>query len=71
MDKTIFLKNIKFLRDKLGFRQDEVAAALGMAERSYSNKENGKSAFRDTELFLLLELFKVDNLIALFTVPLY
>jgi len=36
--------NIRFVREKLGLKQGEVAKAVGIAQATYCNIENGKSA---------------------------
>lgn len=60
MEHTIFCQNIKALRMKFGYRQEDVAAALGVTRAAYTYKEGGKVQFSINELPTLAKLFGVE-----------
>lgn len=44
---------IKGYRNFLGLTQEQLGEKLGISKQSYNNKENGKTAFTDSEKILI------------------
>jgi len=55
-----FGKNLKSIREKLGFSQEYVAEKLGVARQAIISIESGKRKVDSFELFKLADLFGVD-----------
>jgi len=50
------IKKVKGYRNYLGLTQEQLGKKLGMTKQSYNNKENGKTAFSDSEKIILKNL---------------
>ena len=62
------LKNIREVRQKLGYSQDYVSKALNMSQNGYSLIENGARSLNYTDLNQIAIIFEMD-VINLITYP--
>lgn len=46
------------LRKELGVSQKDMASLLGITQKTYCQKENGKTEFLLSEMFMISEYFK-------------
>jgi transcriptional regulator with XRE-family HTH domain len=59
--KTILSENIRFLREKLGLKQEEVAQYLSITREAIHNYETGKRNIPSDLISKLADLFQVDE----------
>ena len=61
-------KTMKFIRQKNNITQQQISTFLGLSERNYREKENGKSPFSQLEIMKIIRMFdlKKDELFQLF-----
>lgn len=61
MDRTLLGANIKYLRNKKGLGQEELANYLGVAKSQVSKYEKGTSLPRADSLYRIADLFEVTT----------
>ena len=58
MDEMVILNKVRGYRNQLGFTQEYMADLLNITQSTYSSKENGKTAFNQKEMRVILNKFK-------------
>lgn len=53
------MNNIKLLRVKNNMKQADIADMLSISKLAYSQKESGKTEFKQSELLILSDFYKV------------
>lgn len=52
---------LKSLIVKSGLKQEDVAAKLNISNTAFNNKLNNKSEFKESEIAILIDLFKLKS----------